>query len=199
MITLMPGRLTLQGFKLVSRDSAETNALAGTQKRGRIFCRIEQAQRCPADQIPAAGGAQRIDSRLCAANADRTGGNLFSRHVTARSGQFLRKTSQKRKPWNKSYAGDAILSSAMKIDDFAWGDIRASRNIIDIECEFRIIIADGDLDPVYVRSCSCAPPAAVRALDYSNSNVRRKPIEDLGRRFSCLGNSNRVEENCDAC
>jgi len=76
---------------------------------------------------------------LGATNPDRTGWNLFSRYVSSRCRQLLRKTSQKWKSGNKSDAGYAILSGAVKTDDFAWRDSCALRNIIDIEREFPII------------------------------------------------------------
>ena len=99
-------------------------------------------QRRAANQTPATGGAQRIDSCLCAADPDRTGWNLLSRHVTTRRGELFGETSQKWKSGNKSNAGDAIVSGAVKTDDVFWRNIRTSRHIIDIERELRVI-ADG--------------------------------------------------------
>jgi hypothetical protein len=187
-----------QRFKLIARDFAEAHTLAGAQKCRWIFFGVEQPQRCATDEIPAAWGTQRINSRLGAANPDRTGRDLFSRYVPSRCSQLLWKTSQKWKSGNKPYAGYAILSAAVKPDDFTWRDTGASRNIIDVEREFRII-ADWNFDQADTALCSCAVPAAVSARGYSSANARRQPIEHLVRCFSVFGDWNRIEEDCDAC
>jgi hypothetical protein len=94
-------------------------------------------------------------------------------------------------------AGYAI-STAVKPDDFTWRDSRASRNMIDVEREFRII-ADWNFDQAYTALCSCAVPAASSARGYSSANARRQPIEHLVRCFSGFGDWNRIEKDCDAC
>src|SRR5262249_14742642 len=167
------------------------------QKRRRIFSRIEQAQRRASDQIPPAGRTQRINSRLCAADSDRTGRNFFPWYIPPWSSQLLRKTCQKWESGNKSYAGDAILSHAVKTDNFLRRDIRASRNIIDIQCEFRII-ADWNFDQARTGPCSSAAPAAVSARGYSSMNSLDKPIEHLAWCFSRFGHGDRIKENRDA-
>src|SRR5207244_604931 len=202
------GRRSLgEGGKLVPRDRAEAHALAGAQKCRWIFFGIEQPQRCAPDEIPAARRTQRINSRLCTADPDRTGWNLFSRYVPSWCSQLLRKASQEWKSGNKSYAGNTVLSAAMKPDDFTWRDSRASRDIIDVEREFRII-ADWNFDQAYAALCSYAVPAAVIRLrrsslrsrfggvdgyggqgarGYSSAYACRQPIENLARFFSLFG------------
>src|SRR5262249_21613361 len=102
---------------------------------------------------------------------------------------------QKRKPGNESYAGNAILSSAMKTDDLAWRNIRVSRNIIDVERELRIITYR-DFDGL--RSWSCAL-AGVHEPGHSRANARRQPVEHFVLRFTRFRNAIWVVENCHAC
>src|SRR5262249_18514111 len=154
-------------------------------------------QRRAANQTPATGGAQRIDSRLCAADPDRTGWNLLSRHVTTRRGELFGETSQKWKSGNKSNAGDAIVSGVVKTDDVIWRNIRASRHIIDIERELRVI-ADWDFHQAHMGLSSFAASAAFGVCGYSSANARRQRVEHFFRCFSRLGDGSRVEENCDA-
>src|SRR5882724_11643781 len=108
----------LQRFKFMACDFAEAHAVARSQKCGRIFFGIKQAQGRATDEVPAPGRTQGINSSLRATNSDGTGRNFFPRSLPARRGQLLRKTSQKWKSGNKSYAGDTILSRAVKTDDF---------------------------------------------------------------------------------
>src|SRR5205814_4773344 len=96
---------------------------------------------------------------------------------------------------NKSYAGHAILSRAVKTDDFACRDIRASRYIIDVEGEFRIV-ADRDFNGLRRRSYLAA---GFPDSSYSSANARRHGIEHVVRCFSRLGDDNRAEKNGDAC
>src|SRR5439155_24492763 len=76
-------------LKFVPCDHAETQAIARTQKRGRIFCGIEELERRAPDQIPSAGRAQRINPCLPAPDSDRTGREFFSESVPTRRGESL--------------------------------------------------------------------------------------------------------------
>src|SRR2546429_7094096 len=171
-----------QRFKFIAREFAETNTLAGPQKCGWICLRIEQAQWCAADKVPSAGRTQRINSRLSPTNPDRTGRNFFPRNFSARSSQLLRKTSQKWKSGNKSYAGDTILSRAVKTDDFARRRLRASGNVINVGCELPVI-ADWNFEQAYTRRCTAAMPAAVGTSSYHSTHTRRQPLEHPVRRL----------------
>src|SRR5437016_2167827 len=187
-----------EGGKLIARDGTEAYAVARTQKCGWIFLRIEQAQWCATDKVPSAGRTQRINSRLSPTNPDRTGQNFFPRNFPARSSQLLGKTSQKWKSGNKSYAGDTILSRAVKTDDFARRRLRASGNVINVECELSVI-TDWNFEQAYTRRCTAAMPAAVSTRGYNSTNTRRQPLEHLVRRFSSFDDRNWVEKNRDAC
>ena len=126
-------------FKLVACDRAKAHAIARAQKCRRIFLWIEKTQWRPANDIPAAGGLERINAGLFSANPHRTGGNFFSWSRASRRGQSFRKTAQERKPRRKPDAIDAILGAAMKIDNFFGGNLRVSRYVVEIESEFRIV------------------------------------------------------------
>src|SRR5206468_12359204 len=116
--------------------------------------------------------------------------------------------SQKWKSGNKSYAGDTILSRAVKTDDFARRRLRASGNVINVDCELSVI-TDWNFEQAHTRRCTAAMPAAVIRLrrgysgqgarGYNSTNTRRQPLEHLVRRFSSFDDSSWVEKNRDAC
>src|SRR5205814_9790123 len=105
--------------------------------------------------------------------------------------ELLRQPGQNWKAGTGYVAGDRILSRAVKTDHFASRDIRASRNLVDVEREFRII-ADGNFNGSRRRS-----HLAARVSDpgYSSANARRQPTKHVVRCFNRLGHRNRVKEN----
>src|ERR1051325_5982581 len=100
-----------QPLKLRVRDRAKPDGIAGPQKRRRIFFRIEQAERCPPDDIPAAWRFDRVNSRLGAADPNRAGGDFFSGRDTARRGQVGWQTAKKRKGGGRSEEHTSELQS----------------------------------------------------------------------------------------
>src|SRR6266481_1506328 len=126
-------------LKFLPRDCAKAYAIARTQERGRIFCRIKELERRSPDQIPATWRTQRINSCLRAADSNGAGRNFFSRHVPPRRRQFLWQARQKRKARNEANAGHSIFSRAMQVDDLLAWDFRTARDVIHIESELGIV------------------------------------------------------------
>src|ERR1700731_4560353 len=84
-------------FEFFRRYGAEADAVAGPQQRRRIFLRIEQLERRPADHVPAAGRLDRINSGLRSTDRDRAGRDFFARNLTAWRRVRTRQTAGERK------------------------------------------------------------------------------------------------------
>src|SRR4029078_12138203 len=125
-----------EGGKLLPRNCADTHAITRTQKGRRIFNRIEKLQRSSTAQFPATRGTHWIDSRLRAADANRTGRNFFAWYVAARRRQILWQPCQKCKTRNEANAGHAVFARAVKIDDFAFGKLCVFRYAIEVHPKF---------------------------------------------------------------
>src|SRR5947207_14597937 len=71
-------------FEFLTRDCPEAQAIARSQKGGRIFLRLEKPQRRTTNYIPTAGRAQRVNAALRPPDRNRPGRDFFSWCSTAR-------------------------------------------------------------------------------------------------------------------
>src|SRR5213079_1577936 len=105
-------------FEFLARDCPEAQAIARSQKGGRIFLRLEKPQRRTTNHIPTAGRAQRVNAALRCPDRNRPGTDFFSWRSTARRCEFFWKTDEIWKPRGEADTAHMIISHAVKIDDF---------------------------------------------------------------------------------
>ncbi len=132
-------------FEFFTRDGAEADAVSSTQKHRWIFLRIEQLQRRPANHVPATGRFDRINSGLRSTDRDRAGRNLLARNIAPRRRELARQTPEKGKTGRESDAMNAVIGSAMKIDNFLPMNARIPCDLIEVEREL-LVITNGNLN-----------------------------------------------------
>src|SRR5438876_10763291 len=139
-----PSHSLRRSFEFFTRDGAEADAVSSTKKYRRIFLRIEQLQRRPANHVPATGRFDRINSGLPSTDPDRAGRNLFAWNIAPRRREPARQTAEKGKTGRESDAMNAVIGSAMKIDNFFPVHARMLRDVFEIERKF-LFVTNGDL------------------------------------------------------
>src|SRR6202035_1856489 len=131
-------------FKFFPADGAESNVGSSPQKCRRIFLRVEQSQRRATDHVPATRRFDWINSGLRSADRDRASRNFFARNISPRGRNFKWQTAEKWKTRRESDTMNAVLGSAMKIDNFSRMNASALRDFLEVEREF-LFITNRDL------------------------------------------------------
>src|SRR5437588_355601 len=149
-----------RSFEFFTGDRLEADAVAGPQKHRRIFFRIEQLQRRAADYVPATGRFDWIDSGLRSADRDRTSRNFFARNISPRCRNFARQTAKKWETGREPDAMNAIIGSAVKIDNFFPMHARMLCDFIEVERELLFV---------------------------ANWNFYKRCFGPIGMNFSCIG------------
>ncbi len=120
--------------------------------------RIEQLQRRPANHVPATGRFDRINPGLPSADRDRAGRNLFARNIAPRGREPARQTPEKGKTGGESDAMNAVIGSAMKIDNLFQMNARVPCDLIEVEPEL-LVITNWNLNRIVGGDVVPGPPA----------------------------------------
>src|ERR1700730_10199365 len=100
--------------------------------------------------------------------------------------------AEERKAWCEPDAADAVLSGAVKIDNFSWIDLRLPGNLLEIESELRLV-TNRNLDQPRALVSLLATPGARERFVYFLCE-RLNDVIDPG---CIVRHAKRIKKNCD--
>ena len=117
----MPPPVLSGWFQTFRADGHKPDAVPRRVRQFAAASRVKQAQRRAADQLPPAGGSQRVDARLLAANAHRPRGNFGARGLQPGADNAFIHAAQVREPRQEPQHKNAVVPPAVDVDDLLFG------------------------------------------------------------------------------
>ena len=123
------GQLRFDGGVLVGRDGHEAQVLARCVQDGFLTIGIVGFERRAPDDLPAAGGGQRVDARLRAAYSDAARLDARARHGQARRVQALVEAAQVGEAGKEAQHVDEVVALGVDGDHFVFGKACQLRHV----------------------------------------------------------------------
>src|SRR5205807_9331137 len=100
--------------------------------------------------------------------------------------------AQEGKAWCEPDAADAVLSGAVKIDNFSWIDLRLPGNLLEIESKLRLVTNRNLDQPRALVSLLATPAARECFVDFLCER-----LNDMIDPGCIVHHAKRIDKNCD--